>query len=73
MVSMCASCNDIYPWAALVIGFVAGVAYLVWHRLILMMQIDDPIDAVAGDFVEPIAHTPCDEEELFQNVYHLFI
>jgi len=49
MVSMCASCNDLYPWAALVIGIVAGLAYISWHHLVLLVKIDDPLDAVAGE------------------------
>jgi len=53
MVSMCASCNDLYPWAALVIGIVAGLAYISWHHLVLLMKIDDPIDAVAGSVGYP--------------------
>ncbi|XP_039274612.2 putative ammonium transporter 1 isoform X1 [Styela clava] len=50
MVAMCAGCNDIYPWAACVIGSVAGMAFLSWHHLMLKMQVDDPLDAVAVHF-----------------------
>ncbi|CAK8687801.1 unnamed protein product [Clavelina lepadiformis] len=47
MVSMCASCNDLYPWAAVVIGVVAGCAFISWHYFIIAVRIDDPLDAVA--------------------------
>jgi len=48
MVAICASCNDLYAWAALFIGIAAGLAYIAWHHLVLYIRVDDPIDAVAG-------------------------
>uniref|UniRef100_H2YUH3 Ammonium transporter n=1 Tax=Ciona savignyi TaxID=51511 RepID=H2YUH3_CIOSA len=47
MVSMCAGCNDMLPWAAVVIGTIAGLAFMGWHHLMLFCKIDDPLDAVA--------------------------
>ncbi|XP_078492621.1 ammonium transporter 2 [Ciona intestinalis] len=47
MVSMCAGCNDMLPWAAVVIGTVAGLAFMAWHHIMLKLRIDDPLDAVA--------------------------
>lgn len=52
MVSMCAGSNDIYPWAAFVIGLIAAISFLSWHALMLKMKIDDPLDAVAGENLE---------------------
>ena len=49
MVSVCAGCNDFKPWAALLVGFMAGCAYIVWHYAVLRLKIDDPLDAVAGE------------------------
>ena len=48
MVSMCAGCNDFKPWFAVLIGVIAGVAFIGWHYAILKIRIDDPLDAVAG-------------------------
>lgn len=48
MVSMCAGCNDLYPWSAVVIGAIAGISFMTWRYLVLKMKIDDPLDAVAG-------------------------
>lgn len=47
MVAMCATCNDLYPWAACVIGSVAGSALIGWHYFTLSLKIDDPLDAIA--------------------------
>ena len=49
MVSVCAGCNDYKPWAALLVGFVAGCAFIAWHYALLRFKIDDPLDAVAGE------------------------
>ena len=48
MVALCAGCDDLYPWAAIILGFVAGVSLIGWHKLMLKLKIDDPLDAVAG-------------------------
>lgn len=50
MVSMCAGSNDLYPWAAFLIGLIAAISFLSWHTLMLKMKIDDPLDAVAVHF-----------------------
>ena len=45
---MCASCNDLHPWFALLIGIIAGAMLLDWHYFLCYLQIDDPLDAVGG-------------------------
>jgi len=47
MVSMCAGCNVYEPWAALLIGLMAGPVFFGTHNLMLKMRLDDPLDAVA--------------------------
>lgn len=47
MVAVCASANNVYPWAALLIGFIGGIAYKGWSLFIQWLRIDDAIDAVA--------------------------
>ncbi|XP_023345791.1 putative ammonium transporter 1 [Eurytemora carolleeae] len=47
MVAMCAGCNVYEPWAALVIGTGAGVSFITIHFIMLKLQLDDPLDAVA--------------------------
>ena len=48
-VAICAGCNTVHPYAALIIGLIAGVAYMGWSIGMLKLRIDDPIDAVAGN------------------------
>jgi len=50
MVALCAGCDDLYPWAAMILGFVAGVSLVCWHRFMLWLKVDDPLDAVAVHF-----------------------
>lgn len=47
MVAMCAGCNAVYPYAALIIGVIAGLAYVAWSTAMLRLKVDDPLDAVA--------------------------
>ena len=47
MVSVCAGCDVMKPWAGLVTGLVGGVAYVLASKLIASFKVDDPLDAVA--------------------------
>ncbi|XP_033102659.1 putative ammonium transporter 1 [Anneissia japonica] len=47
MVAICAGCDVVEPWGAFVIGFVAGMVFIVVSNLMLKFKIDDPLDAVA--------------------------
>lgn len=47
MVALCAGCNAVYPFAAFIIGIIAGMAYVAWSTAMLYLKIDDPLDAVA--------------------------
>lgn len=47
MVAICASANVVLPWAALLIGGVAGLVVCAWSYLMRRLRIDDAIDAVA--------------------------
>jgi len=47
LVSITAGCATVYPWHAIIIGFVGGLAYLGGSRLELKLKIDDPLDAFA--------------------------
>ncbi|XP_071482618.1 putative ammonium transporter 1 [Diadema antillarum] len=46
-VSICAGCDVIPTWSALIIGCIASLTYLAWSWLVLKLRIDDPVDAVA--------------------------
>ena len=45
LVSINASCNDVEPWAALVIGIVATFFYSISCKIYEKLHIDDPVDA----------------------------
>jgi len=47
-VALCAGCNAVHPYAAFVIGIIAGMAYVAWSTVLLRLKVDDPLDAVAG-------------------------
>jgi Amt family ammonium transporter len=47
LVAVTAACGFVAPWAAIVIGFVAGVVAVGGVLLVERMRIDDPIGAVA--------------------------
>ena len=47
MVSVCAGCDAFMPWAGTVVGTIAGVLYIFFSKLMTMLRIDDPLDAVA--------------------------
>lgn len=47
MVAICASANNVFPWAALLIGFVGGIIYKLFSMAVYKVGIDDAIDAAA--------------------------
>jgi len=47
MVAICAGCNVMEPWSALVTGCVAGVTFAMWSEALFRVGVDDPLDAVA--------------------------
>ena len=53
---MCAGCNVVHPYAAIIIGVIAGMAYVAWSTAVLYFKIDDPLDAVAGKRTSSFHH-----------------
>lgn len=47
MVSACAGCNNMEPWACAFTGSGAGIIYLLLSMLMQRIKIDDPLDAFA--------------------------
>jgi len=47
MVALCAGCNVYEPWAALIVGAGGGLGFYAVHHLMLKINLDDPLDAVA--------------------------
>lgn len=46
LVAVTGSCGLVEPWAALLIGFVAGLLYLLASHLLVKFCIDDAVDAI---------------------------
>ncbi|TMS36190.1 hypothetical protein L596_003421 [Steinernema carpocapsae] len=47
MVSACAGCNNMMPWACAFTGIGAGLMYYTLCKVMLRLKIDDPLDAFA--------------------------
>ena len=69
--ALCAGCNAVHPYAAFIIGVIAGMAYVAWSTLVLYFRVDDPLDAVAGK--ETIPLTPNIKEQIFLSCPHIFL
>ncbi|CAF1250810.1 unnamed protein product [Adineta steineri] len=35
------------PWSAVIIGFIAALSFLLWSKLLIKIQIDDPVETAA--------------------------
>ena len=47
VVAQCAGCDHYEIWSSIIIGFVASLVYIGISKAMLMLQLDDPLDAVA--------------------------
>jgi Amt family ammonium transporter len=36
------------PWSAVVVGSIAALSFLIWSKLLLKLQVDDPVETAAG-------------------------
>lgn len=50
LVAITAGCSVVDPWAAVVIGIIAGWVYLGFSKFLIMMKIDDAVDAIPVHF-----------------------
>lgn len=46
LVGITGACGVVEPWAAVVIGLIAGILYLLTSKFLVYMRIDDAVDAV---------------------------
>jgi Amt family ammonium transporter len=47
LVAVCAGVGDVYPWGALVLGILGGVAHEIASFTLEKLKVDDPLDAFA--------------------------
>lgn len=50
LVGVTAGCSVVQPWAACVIGIIAGLVYYSFSKFLVMMKIDDAVDAIPVHF-----------------------
>ncbi|KAK9856103.1 hypothetical protein WJX84_006690 [Apatococcus fuscideae] len=57
LAAITASCAVVHPWAAIVIGLVAGFGFVCFSQLVIWCRLDDPLDAISvhafGFFAAP--------------------
>jgi len=47
LVAITSACSTVYPWAAIIIGIVAGFVYNIGSQVSVLLHLDDPLDAIA--------------------------
>lgn len=45
------------PWSAVVIGIIAAFSFLIWSKLLIRLQVDDPVETAAGRSKRDVART----------------
>jgi Amt family ammonium transporter len=54
LVAITSGCAVVQPWAAVVIGLIAGWMYLVGSHILIKLRLDDAVDAIPVHFVNGI-------------------
>lgn len=47
LAAITAGCSTVNPWAAIIIGGVAGTGYVVSSKVMVLLHMDDPLDAIS--------------------------
>ncbi|CAF0939761.1 unnamed protein product [Rotaria sordida] len=47
MVAVAAGAVAYNPWSSVIIGFIASLSFLLWSKLLIKLQIDDPVETAA--------------------------
>jgi len=51
LVSVTAGCAVLTPWGAIIVGLIAGLFYFGASKLVLILKLDDPVEATSVHFV----------------------
>lgn len=54
LVGITAGCSTVEPWAAIIIGVIAGIVYVLSSKLLVKLKIDDAVDAIPVHFFNGI-------------------
>lgn len=47
LAAITAGCSTVNPWAAIVIGIVSGFGYVISSKIMVLLHMDDPLDAIS--------------------------
>ncbi|CAF2871350.1 unnamed protein product [Rotaria sp. Silwood2] len=47
MVAVAGGAVTYNPWSAVIVGFIASLSFLLWSKLLIKLQIDDPVETAA--------------------------
>lgn len=50
LIGITAPCDCVEPWAAIAIGFGAGLFFIMGSWILDKLKVDDPVDAIPGHF-----------------------
>jgi Amt family ammonium transporter len=54
LVAITAGCDCVEPWAAVCIGIIAGILFSSFSKLIVLLNIDDPLEASSVHYINGI-------------------
>jgi len=54
LVGITANCSVVEPWAAVLIGLISGVVYVMSSKLLVKLKVDDAVDAIPVHFFNGI-------------------
>jgi len=54
LVAATAPCDAIEPWAAICIGVIAGLIYSIWSRMLVELNVDDPIEGTGVHYANGV-------------------
>jgi ammonia channel protein AmtB len=54
LVAITASCDVVEPWAAICIGIIAGFVYSFFSKLVVALDVDDPLEAASVHYANGI-------------------
>ena len=54
LVAITAPCDAVEPWAAVIIGIIAAFCYSCFSRLLIVLNIDDPLEAASVHYINGV-------------------
>jgi Amt family ammonium transporter len=54
LVAITAGCDAVEPWASVCIGIIGGLVYCFFSKLVLAMNVDDPLEATSVHYANGV-------------------